>query len=129
MRIPHRSWAGFSLVVFYALMLGVASQGWAANAHSGSEVHQVSIPEEDRFTPYALTIHTGESVQWVNKDTDDHTVVSDDQTIKSKALDTDDTFSFTFTTPGTYEYFCSLHPHMVGTVVVEPADGADKPSP
>ena len=125
MRIPHRSWAGFSLVVFYALMLGVASQGWAANAHSGSEVHQVIIPEEDRFTPYALTIHTGESVQWVNKDTDDHTVVSDDtfttaghQGTNHLLLGTDktkgqfSTFTLRFSKPGVFVYYCRFHAHL-----------------
>ena len=44
---------------------------------------------------------------------------------RSKALDTDDNYSFTFTTPGTYQYFCSLHPHMTGTIVVEAATGSD----
>ena len=85
----------------------------------------------DNFTfgPEKLTVKAGTTVTWKNEDDIPHTVASSTKAFKSKALDTDDTFSFTFTTPGTYEYFCSLHPHMVGTVVVEPADGADKPSP
>jgi amicyanin len=85
----------------------------------------------DNFTfgPEKLTVKAGTTVTWKNDDDIPHTVASSTKAFKSKALDTDDTFSFTFTTPGTYEYFCSLHPHMVGTVVVEPADGADKPSP
>ena len=85
----------------------------------------------DNFTfgPEKLTVKAGTTVTWTNEDDIPHTVASATKAFKSKALDTDDSFSFTFTTPGTYEYFCSLHPHMVGTVVVEPADGADKPSP
>ena len=53
-----------------------------------------------------------------------HTVTDADQAFKSKALDTDDSFSFTFTAPGTYDYFCSLHPHMTGTIVVEASSAA-----
>jgi amicyanin len=81
------------------------------------------------FGPEKLTVKAGTTVTWTNEDDIPHTVASSTKAFKSKALDTDDSFSFTFTTPGTFEYFCSLHPHMVGTVVVEPADGADKPSP
>jgi amicyanin len=85
----------------------------------------------DNFTfgPEKLIVKAGTTVTWTNEDDIPHTVASSTKAFKSKALDTDDSFSFTFTTPGTYEYFCSLHPHMVGTVVVEPAEGADKPSP
>ena len=58
-------------------------------------------------------------VAWVNHDDIPHTVASQTQAFRSKALDTDDKFSFTFATPGTYPYFCALHPHMTGTIVVE----------
>jgi plastocyanin len=71
------------------------------------------------FSPAALTIPAGTTVTWRNRDDIPHTVVQRDQKFKSKALDTDDTFSFTFTDPGTYEYFCSLHPKMVAKIVVE----------
>jgi plastocyanin len=60
-------------------------------------------------------------VTWTNRDDIPHTVASTTKAFKSPALDTDDSYSFTFTTAGSYEYFCSLHPHMTGTVVVEPA--------
>ena len=62
---------------------------------------------------------------WINDDDTPHTVASSSKLFKSKALDTKDKFSFTFTTPGTYAYFCSLHPHMTGVVVVEAVTGAD----
>ena len=71
------------------------------------------------FEPRKLTIKAGTTVTWKNEDDIPHTVASATKAFKSKALDTDDSFSFTFATPGTYEYFCSLHPHMTGTIVVE----------
>jgi amicyanin len=71
------------------------------------------------FAPQRLTVKAGTTVTWRNEDDIPHTVAASTRIFKSKALDTDDTYSFTFTTPGTYEYFCSLHPHMTGTVVVE----------
>jgi plastocyanin len=72
------------------------------------------------FTPETFTVPVGTTVQWTNRDDIPHTVVSDDKTtFKSKALDTDEKFSFTFTKAGTYPYFCSVHPKMTGKVVVQ----------
>ena len=62
------------------------------------------------FGPVALTVPVGTTVTWTNRDDIPHTVVSTDGVFKSKALDTDDKFSFVFTKPGTYPYFCSIHP-------------------
>jgi plastocyanin len=70
------------------------------------------------FSPAQLTVKTGTTVTWKNQDDIPHTVVSAGK-FKSKALDTDDSYSFTFTTAGDYTYFCSLHPHMTGTIKVE----------
>jgi amicyanin len=70
------------------------------------------------FSPQELRIKAGTTVTWTNEDDIPHTVVSPPQ-VRSKPLDTDDMFSFTFARPGTYKYFCSLHPHMTGVVVVE----------
>jgi plastocyanin len=75
------------------------------------------------FNPPQLTVKTGTTVTWTNEDDIPHTVTSDAQKFKSKALDTNDKFSFTFGTPGTYKYFCSLHPHMTGSITVETATG------
>jgi plastocyanin len=61
----------------------------------------------------------GTTVKWTNRDDIPHTVVSIDRVFKSKVLDTDETFSFTFSTAGTYPYFCSIHPKMTGKVVVQ----------
>lgn len=79
------------------------------------------------FSPQTLTVKAGTKVTWVNEDDIPHTVASTTQGLRSKALDTDDTFSFTFTTPGTYKYFCGLHPHMTGSIVVEGTTGSNAP--
>ena len=71
------------------------------------------------FVPARLTVKAGTTVTWRNEDDIPHTITSAARLFKSKALDTDDSFSFTFTEPGTYEYFCSLHPRMTGTIVVK----------
>src|SRR5262249_2450916 len=80
----------------------------------------------DNFTfgPQKLTVKVGDTVTWINEDDIPHTVVSTGR-FRSKALDTDDKYAFTFTTPGTYQYFCGLPPHMQGTIVVEAATGAN----
>ena len=70
------------------------------------------------FSPAALTVKVGTTVTWKNQDDIPHTVVSAGK-FRSKTMDTDDTYSFTFTAAGDYKYFCSLHPHMTGTVKVE----------
>ena len=73
------------------------------------------------FAPAILTVAPGTKVVWANNDEEPHTVMSADggMSFKSPALDTDDKFSFTFNKPGTYKYFCSIHPHMTGTIVVK----------
>jgi plastocyanin len=76
------------------------------------------------FSPARVTVKAGTTVAWLNADDTPHTVASSSKLFKSKALDTDDSFSFTFTTPGVYQYFCSLHPYMTGTVVVEATTGS-----
>jgi amicyanin len=77
------------------------------------------------FNPQQLTVKAGTTVTWTNRDDIPHTVAAVKREFKSKALDTGDAYSFTFTTPGTFAYFCSLHPHMTGTIVVEAATGSN----
>jgi plastocyanin len=77
------------------------------------------------FNPQHTVVKMGTTVTWTNKDDIPHAVAAANKLFKSKALDTDDNYSFTFATPGTYEYFCSIHPHMTGTIVVEAATGND----
>jgi plastocyanin len=77
------------------------------------------------FAPQSITVKAGTTVTWTNDDDIPHTVAAKTKLFKSKALDSGDKFSFTFTTPGAYEYFCSLHPHMTATIVVEAATGGN----
>lgn len=71
------------------------------------------------FTPAEITVAPGTAVTWTNEDDIPHAVAATGKAFRSKALDTGDHYSFTFTAPGTYDYFCSLHPHMQGKVIVK----------
>jgi len=100
--------------------LGAGQTGFVASAQQKLETTEVKI---DNFTfgPAALTVPVGTTVTWINKDDIPHTVVSTDdpKTFKSRVLDTDEKFSFTFSKPGTFPYFCSIHPKMTGKVIVQ----------
>jgi plastocyanin len=71
------------------------------------------------FVPMALTINAGSTVTWANMDDEPHNVVSDTGLFRSGAIDTNESFSFKFDKPGTYHFTCSIHPRMVGTIVVQ----------
>jgi plastocyanin len=105
-----------------ALCLGAASSvalsGPAVSAAAQPAGPTVKI-DNFVFGPEALTVSVGTTVTWINQDDIPHTVVASDSSFKSKVLDSDERFSFTFTKPGEYGYFCSLHPHMVGKVIVK----------
>jgi plastocyanin len=107
-----------------ALLLGCmltagADSAPAAMEAAGADEAAVTI-DNFTFAPPVITVAAGTRVVWTNRDDIPHTVVSaqNPRTLRSPALDTDDRFSFTFAAPGTYRYFCSLHPHMQGAVVV-----------
>jgi len=107
------------IVCAAVFLLGEARTMGGAAAHGAADQAEVTI-DNFTFAPVTLTVPAGTTVKWVNRDDIPHTVVSDDKrTFKSKALDTDDSFSYTFTQPGTYTYFCSIHPKMTGQVVVK----------
>jgi len=94
----------------------------AASARAAETEVKIEVKIDNfTFVPQRATVKAGTIVTWINDDDIPHTVASSTKLFKSKTLDTEDKFSFTFTTPGFYEYFCSLHPHMTGTVVVEAA--------
>jgi plastocyanin len=82
----------------------------------------VSI-DQFTFKPAVVTIRAGESVRFVNRDEEAHTVSARDQSFDSGGLDMDGSWTHRFTKPGTYRYFCALHPYMQGTIVVVPAGG------
>jgi amicyanin len=73
------------------------------------------------YTPASITVSVGTKVTWINRDDVPHTVTSTTKprTLKSPALDTDEKYSYVFDTPGTYTYFCTVHPHMTGKVIVK----------
>jgi len=75
------------------------------------------------YSPDVITVTPGTTVTWVNHDDIPHTVTATGKAFRSRALDTDDAFTFTFTTTGDYAYFCALHPKMTGKVVVAPVAG------
>ncbi len=92
----------------------------AMSLYLGAARAEDSIVTIDNFTfqPAELTVKAGTTVTWKNRDDIPHTIVSAGK-FRSKTIDTDDSFSFTFTAAGDYKYFCSLHPHMTGTIKVE----------
>jgi plastocyanin len=85
---------------------------------ANSVPNQVVI-ENFSFVPATLTVKAGTKVTWVNRDDVPHTATDTDKRFNSKALDTDDHFDFTFSEPGTYNYFCALHPKMTGQIIVK----------
>ena len=87
-------------------------------ATAAATAPQVTV-EQATFGPATLTIHAGATVTWVNHDSDLHTVTSTQGLFVSPGMDSGDTFSYRFTAPGTYAYFCALHPHMKGTIIVQ----------
>jgi len=91
---------------------------FAASSDNAASGVQITI-DNFSFTPATVTVKAGTAVTWQNRDDIPHTVVSTDNLFKSKPLDTDDRFSFTPTKPGTYTYFCSIHPKMTATLVVQ----------
>ncbi len=98
-----------------------------ARAQSAAAENSVSI-DNFTFNPPTLTVKAGTTVTWTNKDDIPHGIASANNAFtRSKAMDTDDSFSFTFTTPGIYQYFCYIHPHMIGTIVVQAATCSNAP--
>jgi amicyanin len=102
--------------VVLVFALGATPVLAAANSPNQIEIH------EYLYNPATFKVAVGTKVTWINRDDIPHTIVESavNKTFRSGALDTNDTYSFTFTKPGTYKYFCTLHPQMVGTIVVTP---------
>ena len=96
-----------------------ALAGEMKDADSTSSKQNTVEIKDFAFNPQTLTVKSGEKVTWINRDEAPHTVVSVGKKFKkSSALDTDQTFTITAGAPGTYTYFCSVHPKMTGTIVV-----------
>ena len=112
--------------MYVVTALAVATLAAGALASQGAPAADAKVQiDQYAFLPQRITVKPGTTVTWTNDDDAPHTIASSAKVFKSRPLDTGDKFSFTFTTPGTYEYFCSLHPHMTGAVVVEAASGSN----
>jgi len=110
-------------VATLVLGLGVFGTGRKSSVTSAQDKAPSMEVKIDNFSfgPLTLTVPVGSTVTWTNRDDIPHTVVSTDdpKAFKSKVLDTDEKFSFTFSKAGTYPYFCSIHPKMTGKVIVQ----------
>lgn len=113
----------FAIVLAMNLNAPASRMGWAEDAAKGARDAaangKVVRIDNFAFIPERLVVRAGETVTWLNEDDIPHAIAASNKTFRSRALDTDDKYSFTFTTPGVYEYFCSMHPHMKATIVVE----------
>ena len=111
--------AGLAMtIVAMAVLLAGSSNAAAKAQQPAATTAEVKI-DNFSFGPGTVTVAVGTTVVWTNRDDIPHTVVSTDGVFKSKVLDTDEKFSYTFTKAGTFPYFCSIHPKMTGKVVVE----------
>lgn len=101
-------------------LIAAATLLWLAGIGFAAETKSIAI-DNFAFDPPTLTVAPGTRIVWTNKYEEPHTVtsVNKEMPFKSQGLDTDDTFAITFDKPGTYKYFCSVHPHMVGEIVVK----------
>ena len=113
-----------SRVVLCVALFGTL--GWAARGHAkdfapaaDEKAPGIEIKIDNFSFGPDITVPAGTTVTWTNNDDVPHVVASDTKIFKSQALDTDDKFAFTFTEPGTYEYFCSVHPKMTAKVIVK----------
>ena len=108
-----------SRLLIAALSLAILG-GMGSSIAAAAETEATKVVIKDfMFMPMSLTVKAGSTVTWVNMDDEPHTVVSNTQLFRSGALDTKETFSFMFTEPGTYHFTCSIHPRMVGAIVVQ----------
>ena len=110
-------------VLTAALVLGmgtiaVGQRNFLPGAQQKAETTEVKI-DNFSFGPGTLTVPVGTTVTWTNRDDIPHTVVSTDGVFKSKVLDTDEKFAYTFGKVGTFPYFCSIHPKMTGKVIAQ----------
>ncbi|HXM59232.1 MAG TPA: cupredoxin family copper-binding protein [Terriglobales bacterium] len=105
-------------IIIVMLLLGGSASVMAINDQPSAATAEVKI-DNFSFGPQTLTVSVGTTVTWTNRDDIPHTVVSTDGVFKSKVRDTDEKFTYTFTKPGEYPYYCSVHPKMTGKIVVQ----------
>jgi plastocyanin len=108
-----------TLVIALAAMLATVGRVGGVGAQEKAPALVAVKIDNFSFGPAAVTVPVGATVTWTNQDDIPHTVVSTDGVFKSKVLDTDDKFSFVFSKPGTYPYYCTIHPKMTGQIIVQ----------
>jgi plastocyanin len=111
--------AGFTASVIIAIVLLVAGSPTVTAKDQPSATNAAVNIDNFVFGPQTITVSVGATVTWTNKDDIPHTSVSTEGVFKSKVLDTNEKFSYTFTKAGTYPYYCTMHPKMTGKVVVQ----------
>jgi plastocyanin len=111
--------AGLAMVMVATAVLWAGSTSVSANPQSPAAAPTDVKIDNFSFGPGTLTVVVGTTVTWTNRDDTPHTVVSTEGVFKSKVMDTDEKFSYTFAKQGTFAYFCSIHPKMTGKVVVQ----------
>jgi plastocyanin len=105
--------------VVAAILLGPFVGALLAFSTVAAQEANTVVIDNFAFTPPELTVAVGTTVKWANHDDIPHSVVDKNKAFRSKALDTNDSFSFTFASAGSFDYFCGLHPHMVGKIIVK----------
>jgi plastocyanin len=109
-------------IVLAALVAAAPSAVFAGGPATPANTAPAAVAIHNfHFMPQTLTVVAGTTVTWTNTDPDIHTVTDRGDAFHSAALDTRDTFSYTFKTPGAFAYFCTFHPMMVGRIIVKPA--------
>lgn len=116
--------AGLAVLAMTIMLFAESQSVKASNSNSNSNNDQPAAAaavkiDNFSFAPQTLTIPIGTTVTWTNRDDIPHTAVSTEGVFKSKVMDTDEKFSYTFTKAGTYPYYCTIHPKMTGKVVVQ----------
>jgi plastocyanin len=111
--------AGAVIPVMIAMLLLFAGSSRVTASDQPSAANAAVKIDNFAFGPQAITVPVGTTVTWTNSDDIPHTAVSTDGVFKSKVMDTDEKFSYTFTKAGTYPYYCTIHPKMNGQVVVK----------
>ena len=113
-----------ALRLFFLFTTVASSPGLAEDPNNAAATPAVTVSmDHSTFIPSEITVAPGTTVTWVNVETMPHTVVDLNKAFRSKTLVKDGTFSFTFTTPGDFDYLCSIHPNMKGKVIVKPGAG------
>jgi amicyanin len=119
--VSGRVSTGLAMLVMTVMLFAKSPSARASSSNHDQPAAPPAAVKIDNFsfTPQTLTIYVGTTVTWTNRDDIPHTAVSTEGVFKSKVIDTDEKFSYTFTKAGTYSYYCTIHPKMTGKVVVQ----------